>query len=193
MRSVVCGFFALSLVMPIGAHAQTANGQKFDQYPSFIETSMQTPDGTQVVLRCGYTQNGGTITADAGFMETSTMNTSRNLYLRYQRIDNKIIMTTPSMKSPGRFTLALAEPNGIVLAKTCQFNGANDTINACVPDQPVMTSAQMTQQDQATAQKCGEFLKNATPQLDGTTFNAQKTEVFKNLLRQKVTMLEAVR
>ncbi|MFY9288716.1 MAG: hypothetical protein WAO98_09485 [Alphaproteobacteria bacterium] len=194
MRSVVCGVFALCVALPAVAHAQASvNGQKFDQYPSFIETSMQTQDGTQVVLRCGYVQNGSNIVADPGFMETSTMNTNRNLYLRYQRIDNRILVTTPSSKIPGRFTVAVAEPNGIVLAKTCMFNGSNDTISACVAEQPIMTSAQMTSQDQLTASKCGEFLANAAPQLDRTTFNAQKTEAWKNALRQKVGMIESTR
>ncbi|HEU0117265.1 MAG TPA: hypothetical protein VFR09_01420 [Alphaproteobacteria bacterium] len=163
---------------------------KFDQYPSFIEINSTVADGTQVSLRCGYAQVGNNITADAGYMEMTFLNESSGSYLRYQRIDNKLILTAPQQGMKGQFLLEVVEPNGSATAKSCQFNPVGDSVSNCIANKPFMTSQQATQQDQSAAQQCGDFLNKATPQLDRVTYNAQKTEVFKNSLRQKVRILE---
>lgn len=185
---------AACLLTSSAAYAQaTVNGHPadFDQYPSFLEVTTHLQGGAEVVLRCGYSQNGTTILPDAGFMETSVINPAANSYARYQRIDNKIIITGPAPGVPGRFLLQVTEPNGATAAKSCQIDLNSDTIQNCVKVQAFIPPADATNQDQGAAQQCGSLFAKATPQMNPNDFNAQKTEMFKNTLRQKVAILEA--
>ncbi len=179
--------YAPAPVTPTAPAAPTT--QNFDQYPSYIQMSSQMPDGSEVVLRCGYTQNGITILADPAYMEMSVL--SNGNYLRYQRIDNKLVVSVPAQEGVTRLLMEVVEPTGITIAKNCQSNNANDTIQGCVGAQPFMPAAQVQQQDQNAASQCGALLARATPQLNRTTYSAPKTDIFKNALRQKVGMLEA--
>lgn len=165
--------------------------QNFDQYPSYLEMTSALQDGTQVVLRCGYTQSGTTSMADPGYMEMTVLNQGNGTYMRYQRIDNKLIMTVPVPGGVGRFLLEVVEPTGMVIAKSCQNNSANDTISGCTPGQPFMPAPQAMAQDQNASNQCGALLNKVTPQLDHFTYSAPKTQIFKNALRQKVGVLEA--
>ena len=186
-------FFIAALTFVTPLYAQTfgsaqAPAAKFDQYPSFIEMSASGQNGGEALLRCGYGQNGTAIVADPGYMETSALNPAGS-YTRYQRIDNKILLTIPAGNS-GRFIVEVVEPTGMTIAKNCQINTSNDTLLSCVAAQPFMTAQDAANQDQAAAGQCGDFFNKSLPQLNGFTYNQQKTNVFKNALRQKVAVLE---
>lgn len=175
------------------AHAQgTVNGNaaNFDQYPSFIELTTAS-NGSEILLRCGYSSNGVNITPDPGFMESAVQNNSNSSYARYQRIDNKILITAPAPGSPGRFVVQVTEPNGNVIAKSCVFNIASDTLQNCLAAQPFVPANEAAKQDQGVAQQCGDFFAKANPQLDVHGYDLQKTEIFKNALRQKIAIVEA--
>jgi len=171
--------------------AQNQAQPNFDQFPSFIQMNASIQDGTQVVLRCGYSQNGMVISADPGYMEMSMLNEGTGSYLRYQRIDNKFIITVPAQNAPGRFMIEVVDPNGTTSAKNCVVDGVNDTIQGCTPIQPFMPAQQVSSQDTNAANQCGTFFSKATQQLDRYTYNSLKTDSFKNGLRQKVAVLEA--
>jgi len=205
MRYIALTAFVATLAFVQPAHAQAytptspvpvpqqqaAPTQSFDQYPSFIEMNSTQPDGTQVVLRCGYSMNGVTIIADPAYMEMSFLNPTNGSYLRYQRIDNKIIITSPAPGVVGRFVIQVSEPNGAVIAKNCTVNSANDTVANCTLAQPFLPPTQATTQDQNAASQCGTLLEKSIPQLDRLTYSAPKTEIFKNSMRQKVNILES--
>ncbi len=160
---------ALTLSAPAAFAQATINGHPadFDQYPSFLEVTTHLPNNVETVLRCGYGQNGNTIVPDASFMELSVINA--NSYARYQRIDNKIIMTAPAPGMPGRFLLQVTEPNGLIAAKNCQLNLSTDTIQNCTTAQAFLPAAEATKQDQGAAQQCGDLFAQATPKMDSTS------------------------
>jgi hypothetical protein len=191
-RLTLSAFAAVLILASSSAHAQaTVNGNPadFDQYPSFLEVTTHLPNNVETVLRCGYGQTGSTIVPDAGYMETSVVTTTN--FTRYQRIDNKIIITAPAPGVAGRFLLQVTEPNGLIAAKNCQLDLNSDTIMNCTMVQPFVPAAEATNQDQTAAQQCGSLFAKATPQMATTTFSAQKTDQFKNALRQKVAIIEA--
>jgi hypothetical protein len=191
--SVLAATLALS---SSAAYAQaTINGHPadFDQYPSFLEASTHLPNNAETVLRCGYSQSGTSILPDASYMEFSLLNPSMAAgYMRYQRIDNKIILTVPAPGGmQGRYLLQITEPNGMTAAKNCQMDLNTDTISNCSAAQAFAPAAEATKQDQGAAQQCGSLFSQATPKMDTTIYNAQKTDLFKAALRQKVALLEA--
>jgi hypothetical protein len=186
---LAAAFMSLSTL----AYAQgTVNGNpaNFDQYPSFIEMTTAS-NGSEILLRCGYSSNGVNIMPDPAFMESAVQNSANSSYARFQRIDNKILITAPAPGSPGRFVVQVTEPNGNVIAKSCMFNGASDTLQNCLAAQPFVPAVETARQDQGVAQQCGDFLAKATPQLDAHVYDLRKTEIFKNALRQKIAIVEA--
>jgi len=198
MRTLPCtvlGILVITLIAALPAMAQTYGGApnaptpNFDQYPSFIETSSTLQDGTQVVLRCGYAATSAGIVPDASFVETSVLNERSGSYIRTQRIDHTIMLTTTG-GAQGRYLIEATEPTGLLVAKGCQIDTATDSVQGCMPVQPTISAQQMITQDQNAGNQCSAFLTKATPQLDPATYNAQKTELFKNNLRQKARILE---
>lgn len=183
----------ISLILSSAAYAQaTVNGHPadFDQYPSFLQVSTHMPNNGEAILRCGYSQTGATILPDAGYMESSVINPLNNGYARYQRIDNKIVITAPA-PVPGHFLVQITEPNGIVAAKNCMMDLNTDMLSSCTNAQAFISAADANKQDQGAAQQCGDLFNKAMPQMDKVSFNQQKTDQFKASLRQKVAILEA--
>ncbi len=195
MRVYALPFAVLLLAFAGGAaNAQaTVNGHPadFDQYPSFIQVTTHLPDSSEAVLRCGYIQNGTSFVADPGYMESSIFNQTTGSFTRYQRIDNKILLISPAPNSPGRYLLQVTETTGLMATKNCQFDPSSETISNCMAAQPFMTAPNAQAQDQNAAQQCGSVFAKATSKLDTTTYNLQKTDLFKAGLRQKVALIEA--
>jgi hypothetical protein len=195
MRYASYAAFTALLLMTGAASAQTQPPvQNVEQYPSYIETSNTAQDGTELLIRCGYGENATGIIADPTYMEFSTLNQASGSYVRYQRINTKMVVTIPAQgnnQNGNRFLIEVVEPNGTAIAKNCLNNAASDTINSCIPAQPFMPPAQVATQDQSAATQCGAFLGKALPQLNRFTYSAPKTQIFKNNLSEKVTILEA--
>jgi hypothetical protein len=193
-RLSLSALIAAFVLTSSAAYAQaTINGHPsdFDQYPSFLQVSVHMQNGIETVLRCGYSLNGGAIVADPSYMESSVINVGANSYARYQRIDNKVVITAPAPGIAGRYILQATEPNGTTFAKSCQLDLNSDTIQGCIAAQAFIPATEASKQDQGAAQQCGALFAKATPQMNAADFNLQKTEQFKAALRQKVAIIEA--
>lgn len=194
MRTLTLSILLASLVLSSTAFAQaTLNGHPadFDQYPSFLEVTSHLPNNAMGVLRCGYSQTGTTITPDPSYMESTVLNPASNGYARYQRIDNKILITASAPNMAGHFLIQVLEPNSTMAAKNCQMDLNTDSVQGCVNVKPFISAVDATNQDQGAAQQCGSLFTQALPQMDTTSYNLQKTEQFKNAVRQKVAVIEA--
>jgi hypothetical protein len=169
-----------------------SGAQSFDQYPSFIEFTASTPDGTQSVLRCGYAANGGAIVLDPQFQEISVMNQAHKSYSRIQRIDNYLIATSVDPSGGSGMLLELVSPDGgPASAKSCQVNTTDDTIHDCRTVSPFTFVDQVKAGDQKIATQCAALLKQGGPQINPAVADPQKTEDFKAALREKVNILAA--
>lgn len=186
------GFGAIAALLFLSnlALAQDAK-PSFDQYPSFLELSATNTDGTQSVLRCGYTAKDGHITVDTAFHEISVMNQAHKSYSRIQRLDGFMIATSIDPSGGGGLLVELVEPNGTIRAKNCQNDEASDMIRACRSISPFTFVDQIKAGDQQIATQCEELIKQGMAQINPALADPQKIEQFKNGLRQKVNILAA--
>jgi len=170
--------------------AQAGAGQSFDQYPSFIELTSTRDDGTQSVLRCGYSSpNGHGVSADPGYREISVMNPSHKSYSRIQHIDNDFIATSIDPNGSSDLLLELVKADGTVAAKKCQTNTENDTISNCQTIQPFTFVDQVKAGDQKIGSQCADLVRRSASRMNPALADPQKTEMFKAGLRQKVGIL----
>jgi hypothetical protein len=179
-------------ILPVMPATAQPGAPSFDQYPSFLQLTSSMQDGTQVVLRCGYSSpNGQSVVLDPGFQEVSFLNQARGGYSRFQHIDNAVIATfTPPAGMQG-VLLELVKADGSVMAKNCQMDVNNDTIANCQPAQPLAPAAQIKDQDQKTGAQCVTMLQQGGSQVNPSLASVPKTEAFKSGLRQKVNTLAA--
>jgi hypothetical protein len=194
---------AALVFLPASVKAQEANGptlpgmtgRSVDQYPSILSYNADSTDGTEATLYCGYAwvdETGPRL--DTDLRELSYLNESKETYLRVQRIDQSLIVTTVADKKDSngrkRFLLEAVNPDSSVTAKECQINLQNDTISDCVKSQPFMGGQQMKDKDAFIAQQCANLFAELRPQLSPKTPDAKKTEAFKNALRRKLETLK---
>ena len=188
-------YLASALLVGVAFHSTAALSQQqqsLDQYPSFVEFTTLAPDGTQTVLRCGYSSpDGKTISFDAGFQEISSINQNRNTYARLQHIDNNVISTSPAPGGTLGLQLELVLDGGPITAKICQTDTDNDTISNCVPTNVTNPAAQVLADDRKLATQCMSLLQESTAQINASLASPEKTEAFKAGLRQKVAQLAA--
>ncbi len=188
-RFLLSGFV---LLFALPATAQTPAGpQSFDQYPSFVEASVTGPDGTQSVLRCGYMVTPQGLFLDPGYREISIFNPGRGSYSRVQRIDDLIIATANDPRGTPDFLLELVKPDGSVTAKACTTDPNSDTISNCAHLVPFTFANQLGAADTETGQRCDQLMREGSRQIDPSLADPQKTQTFKNALRQKAAILAA--
>ena len=166
-----------------------ADKPSFDQYPSFLELSSSNNAETQSVLRCGYATNGSGVKLDPAY-QRNFGDEPKSPYSRIQRIDNMLIATSIDPTSNDSFLpVELVQPNGKTSAKNCQNDSTTDTIHDCHTIPPFTFVDQIKSGDQQITSQCRSLLKQGVAQINPALADVQKTEQFKDTLRQKVNAL----
>lgn len=189
----------MTLQAPFGVNGQPPNSgnaskSKFEQFPSFGQLTSTDNMGTQTILRCGYTisndQNAKVAVIDPEYHEISVLNPTQHTYSRLQHVGDYIIATFMPPDGQG-LTLEMVKPDGGMVTKNCKTDLNNDAIANCSNAQPMVSAAEIRDDDQKITPQCGDLLLKSKTDFKPDLANPQLAAAYKASFSQKIQTLAA--
>ena len=177
-----------------GQNSASATKSKFEQFPSFAQLSSTDKDGTESVLRCGYTISNDAATKNAAIIDPeyhaiTLLNPERHSYSRLEHIKDVTIATFMPPEGQG-LVLELVKPDGTLATKNCKTDLNNEMIANCTPAQPLASAAEIRDSDQKITPQCSALLQQNKAEIKPDLANPQQAVLFKSSFAQKVQTLE---
>jgi hypothetical protein len=170
---------------------QGAQKSDFDQFPNFVQFTSTDKEGTETILRCGYSPSvNKTFIIDPEYHEVSVQNPVQHTFSRLQHIGDAIIATFMPPNGQG-LILELVKADGSLITKNCKTEMNNDTISNCSPAQPVAAAAEIRDNDQKITPQCSDLLQQHKAQINPDIANPQLAQTYKAGFTQKINALEA--
>ena len=177
--------------LPQSPQQNVPSTSKFDQFPSFGQLTTTDKDGTQTVMRCGYSvSNNKAIIIDPEFHEITSLNPIQHSFTRLEHVKDVIIATYMPPTGAG-LLVELVKPDGSVATKSCQTNLNNETIANCGDAQPMASAADIRDADQKIIPQCSDLLQQSKADIKPDLANPALAAAFKAGYQPKIEMLDA--